>query len=106
MTILIKMREHSGRRPGSRSISALALSLPMLILVCLISSGVYAKGEGVLSESKQIQWEEKAQKRLKKVPFFVRSFARSKVEKAAREEGLEVITEAFMEKIKKQEMGR
>jgi hypothetical protein len=40
------------------------------------------------------------------VPFFVRSFARSKVEKAAREEGLEVITEAFMEKIKKQEMGR
>ena len=53
-----------------------------------------------------VEWEVEAEKRLKKAPFFVRKIARGKVEKAALEQGISLITVAFMERIKKKEMGR
>ena len=53
-----------------------------------------------------VKWSKDADKRLKKVPFFVRKFAKGKVEKAAAEAGMDEISVEFMDKIKKQEMGR
>ncbi len=53
----------------------------------------------------QLEWDGEAEKRLKKAPFFVRKLARGKIEKAARERGLNRITLEFVEQIKKQEMG-
>jgi hypothetical protein len=53
----------------------------------------------------EIEWDEEALNRLKKVPFFVRSKARAKIEQAAKSRGLAVITVALMDEIKKQEMG-
>lgn len=50
-------------------------------------------------------WHKDAEQRLKNAPFFVRSMARKKVEKAAKKAGLELITVEFMENIKKQSMG-
>lgn len=54
----------------------------------------------------KIQWEKAAEERLAKAPFFIRPLARAKVEKAALQAGLTVVTVEFMEKIKQAEMGR
>ncbi len=53
-----------------------------------------------------VEWDEEAVMRLRSAPFFVRRIARSKVERAAREQGVRRISVEFMEKIKKREMGR
>lgn len=53
-----------------------------------------------------IEWDIEAKKRLKKAPFFVRKLARDKVEKAARKQGVSLVTLEFMEDIKRKEMGR
>jgi len=53
----------------------------------------------------ELFWDDAATRRLKKVPFFVRKLAKSKIEKAAREQGTSKITLALMDRIKKQEMG-
>lgn len=52
-----------------------------------------------------LSWEEAALKRLEKIPVFVRSMAKSKIEKAAQEAGLTTITAEFMDKIKDRIMG-
>lgn len=52
-----------------------------------------------------VTWETAALERMKKVPFFIRSFAKKKLEKAALERGESVVTVKLLEEIKKQEMG-
>lgn len=47
-----------------------------------------------------ITWEEDASKHIDKAPFFVRAFARKKVEKAALEDGLSIVTKEFVEKVR------
>ena len=51
----------------------------------------------------QIDWDQDASKHLEKAPFFIRKFARKKVEKAAKEQGLTRITVEFVEKIRNKE---
>jgi hypothetical protein len=54
--------------------------------------------------SDKIEWDVEAEKRLAKVPVFVRKMAKSKIEKAAKAQGVTTITVELMEKIKKEEM--
>ncbi len=54
---------------------------------------------------REIIWDRDAKARLQKAPFFIRPIAKRRVEKAAREAGLNQITLAFMEQIKNREMG-
>lgn len=54
----------------------------------------------------QIQWDPEALKRINKAPFFIRKFAKSKVEKAALALGESTISVELMEKIKQENMGR
>lgn len=49
-------------------------------------------------------WEEAAQQQLQKAPFFIRKLARSRIEKAARERGVTVITAELVEQVKNKEM--
>ena len=49
-----------------------------------------------------VQWTSDAEKRLKEIPFFVRPAARKKIEKFAREKGIEQITEAVYLEAKEQ----
>lgn len=53
----------------------------------------------------KIEWEDAAKERMKKVPFFVRGFAKKKLENAALARGKAVITLELLEEIKKKEMG-
>ena len=55
---------------------------------------------------RELQWDDDAVKRLNKAPFFVRKIARGRVEKAARDQGVSLITLAFVEQIKQREMGQ
>lgn len=50
-------------------------------------------------------WEDEALKRLEKIPVFVRSMAKSKIEKAAKEAGENTVTAAFMDANKAKLMG-
>lgn len=52
----------------------------------------------------KIKWTPEAEARLRKVPFFVRKFARARVEAAAAARGEALITEALVDQVKKQEM--
>lgn len=52
-----------------------------------------------------LSWDENALKRLEKIPSFVRNKAKSKIEKAAQEAGLDKVTEEFMDKMKDKLMG-
>lgn len=52
-----------------------------------------------------LNWEEEALKRLEKIPSFVRGMAKAKIEKAAQEAGLTMVTTEFMDKIKDKMMG-
>ncbi len=52
----------------------------------------------------KLEWDPEAEQRLKKAPFFVRGMARKRVEKAARERGLERVTLELLEQVKKREM--
>jgi hypothetical protein len=45
-------------------------------------------------------WEDEALKKLEKAPFFIRKFAKSKVEKAAIAQGETRITVEFVEKVR------
>lgn len=52
-----------------------------------------------------IQWDEEALKKLEKIPSFVRSMAKGKIEKAAIEAGISVVTAAFIDQAKGNLMG-
>lgn len=54
-------------------------------------------------KEKNVVWEEDAVKYIDKAPFFVRGFAKKKVEKAANANGLSIITKEFVEKIRQKE---
>lgn len=54
----------------------------------------------------KLLWEADAEARLQQAPFFIRPLARRKVENAARAQGVQRITLAFVESVKRQEMGR
>ena len=56
--------------------------------------------------SEQFEWAEDAMLRLKKIPFFVRGFAKKRIEKAAFERGLKTIDSQLMDEIKRKEMPR
>ncbi|MGF1459369.1 MAG: PCP reductase family protein [Leptolyngbyaceae cyanobacterium] len=47
-------------------------------------------------------WTTAAESRLKEIPFFVRPAARKKIEKFARDQGINEITEAVYEEAKKE----
>ncbi|MFK8182611.1 MAG: protochlorophyllide oxidoreductase [Phormidesmis sp.] len=49
-----------------------------------------------------VQWTASAEALLKEIPFFVRPAARKKIEKYARENGVNEITDAVYEKAKAQ----
>lgn len=48
-------------------------------------------------------WEEAALQKIQKAPFFIRKFAKNKVEKAAIEQGETRITVEFVERIRQKE---
>ncbi|WP_415882098.1 PCP reductase family protein [Neptuniibacter sp. SY11_33] len=54
--------------------------------------------------SGKLEWDEAAKQRVDAAPFFVRKLIRHKVEKAARQQGLERITEELLDKVKKKQM--
>ncbi|MEL6775817.1 MAG: PCP reductase family protein [Cyanobacteria bacterium J06597_16] len=49
-----------------------------------------------------VQWTAAAESLLKEIPFFVRPAARKKIEKYARENGLNEITDTIYQQAKKQ----
>lgn len=52
----------------------------------------------------KLEWDDAALKRVQEAPFFVRKLIRHKVEKAAREQGMERVTEALLDQVKKKQM--
>lgn len=50
-----------------------------------------------------LPWDEDAEARLKKAPFFVRPFIRVRVEKIARDRGLPKVTLALLDEVKSSE---
>ena len=51
----------------------------------------------------ELKWEDDAAEMLGKVPVFIRKMVKGKIEKAAKANGEETITVAFMEKVKKEQ---
>ena len=54
----------------------------------------------------KINWEDDALEKINKATFFIRGFAKSKVEKAAQEKGMEKITLEFMEQVRNDAMSK
>jgi Proto-chlorophyllide reductase 57 kD subunit len=50
-----------------------------------------------------MNWDPEAEARVKKAPFFVRPFIRSRAEKAAKERGLQTVTTALLDELKSKE---
>jgi light-independent protochlorophyllide reductase subunit B len=50
--------------------------------------------------SSQVEWDEEAERRLRKVPFFVRPLVRMRAERTARERGLERVTAALLAELR------
>lgn len=48
-------------------------------------------------------WEQEALEKIEKAPFFIRKFAKNKVEKAAIAQGENRITAEFVEKVRQKE---
>jgi hypothetical protein len=61
-----------------------------------------AGNDGGEEEGGELKWEPEADERLQNVPAMARSMARAAIEKRAREKGVEVITTAFMDEVKKE----
>ena len=53
--------------------------------------------------SGNLTWDDEALKKLEKAPFFIRKFAKNKVEKAAAIQGETRITAEFVEKVRQKE---
>lgn len=52
----------------------------------------------------KLEWDNEAKQRVDAAPFFVRKLIRHKVEKAARQQGLDKITVELLDKVKKKQM--
>ncbi|MAY42524.1 MULTISPECIES: PCP reductase family protein [unclassified Neptuniibacter] len=52
----------------------------------------------------KLEWDNEAKERVDAAPFFVRKLIRHKVEKAARQQGLDKITVELLDKVKKKQM--
>jgi hypothetical protein len=50
-----------------------------------------------------MEWEREAEARVKKAPFFIRPFIKSRAEKAAKERGLDKVTTALLDELKSKE---
>lgn len=55
--------------------------------------------------NESLKWDEGALKKMEEVPAFLRSMVKGKIEKAAVEHGIQVITAEFLEQMKKKMMG-
>lgn len=62
-------------------------------------------GKQIVSDS-GFEWTEDALERMKKVPFFVRRAAKSKIEKAAKELGETNITAELVDRVRDSEMAK
>ncbi len=54
--------------------------------------------------SKELEWSREAEARIRKVPFFVRPFARKKVEREALARGVNLIDVSLLEEVKERDM--
>lgn len=52
-----------------------------------------------------LTWDEGALKKMEEVPMFLRGMVKGKIEKAAVEHGIQIITAEFLEQMKKKMMG-
>jgi hypothetical protein len=52
----------------------------------------------------KLEWDNEAKERVDAAPFFVRKLIRHKVEKAARQQGLDKVTVELLDKVKKKQM--
>lgn len=52
----------------------------------------------------KLEWDQAALDRVQAAPFFVRKLIRKKVEKAARERGLEKVTVELLDQVKQKQM--
>lgn len=52
----------------------------------------------------KLEWDNAAKERVDAAPFFVRKLIRHKVEKAARQQGLERITVELLDRVKQKQM--
>lgn len=50
-----------------------------------------------------MEWDLEAEARVKKAPFFIRPFIRSRAEKVARERGLTKVTTGLLDELKSKE---
>lgn len=50
-----------------------------------------------------VRWNAEAERRLRKVPFFIRPFVKRRAETVAREQGLSEVTSALLDAIKERE---
>jgi hypothetical protein len=50
-----------------------------------------------------MQWEAEAEARMRKAPFFVRPFIKSRAEKEAKARGLDKVTTALLDELKSRE---
>ena len=53
--------------------------------------------------TENLTWDDEALKKIEKAPFFIRKFAKNKVEKAAIAQGETRITVEFVEKVRQKE---
>ena len=53
--------------------------------------------------TENLTWDDEALKKIEKAPFFIRKFAKTKVEKAAIAQGETRITVEFVEKVRQKE---
>jgi hypothetical protein len=52
----------------------------------------------------KLEWDEAAEQRLQQAPFAVRKLARYRIERAARQQGLDRVSLALVEAVKNREM--
>ena len=50
-----------------------------------------------------MRWDPEAETRLKKAPFFIRPFIKSRAEKVAKERNLDTVTPALLDELKSKE---
>ena len=56
-------------------------------------------------EESGAKWDEAAQTRLDRIPYFLRAMVKKGVERHAREQGIDVITVDLMEELRKKRFG-
>jgi len=79
------------------------LVVVVVLVIVIVRGGMTIEPKRRTRHTRPMEWDSEAEARVKKAPFFVRPFIRSRAEREAKARGLSKVTSTLLDELKSNE---